>query len=82
MTLRSGKAIEKSIFEPCEKNDESTSKSKTEVEPEHCKEKTNSPSILMSHTGKRHQDQGVATQLFGSGSLGYPGVLVLSEIQR
>jgi hypothetical protein len=42
ITLRNGKIIKKSILEPCEKDDESMSKGKEEVEPEHCKEKTDS----------------------------------------
>jgi virulence-associated protein VagC len=46
MTLCSGKIIEKSIIEPCEKDDESIFKSKEEVEPEHFKEKTDFPQVL------------------------------------
>jgi hypothetical protein len=42
-TLRSGKVIEKTILEPCEKNDESISEGKEGVESEHCKEKTDFP---------------------------------------
>jgi hypothetical protein len=42
ITLRSGKVIEKPIFEPCEKDDESISEYKEGVESEHCKEKTDS----------------------------------------
>jgi hypothetical protein len=45
-TLRSGKVIEKPILEPCEKDDELISKGNQRVEPEHCKEKTDSPSVL------------------------------------
>ena len=45
-TLRSGKVIEKPTLEPYEKNDELISESKEGVEPEHCKEKTDSPSAL------------------------------------
>ena len=43
ITLRSGKVIEKPILEPCEKEDELVSEGKERVEPEHCKEKTDSP---------------------------------------
>jgi hypothetical protein len=46
ITLRSGKVIEKSILEPCEKDDESIFKGKEGVEFEHCKEKTDSPPAL------------------------------------
>jgi hypothetical protein len=46
ITLHSGKVIEKLILEPCEKDDESISKSKEGVKPEHCKEKTDSPPVL------------------------------------
>jgi len=45
-TLRSGKVIEKSILEPCEKDDELIFEDKERVEPEHCKEKTASPQAL------------------------------------
>jgi len=47
ITLRSGKVIEKPIFEPCEKDDELLSEGKERVEPEHCKEKTDSPPVLL-----------------------------------
>ena len=46
ITLRSGKVIEKPIFEPCEKDDELISEGKEGVELEHCKEKTDSSSAL------------------------------------
>ena len=46
ITLHSGKVIEKPILETCEKDDESISKGKEKVEPEHCKEKTNFPLVL------------------------------------
>jgi hypothetical protein len=46
ITLHSGKAIEKPILEPCEKDGESTSKGKEGVKPKHCKENTDSPPIL------------------------------------
>jgi len=45
-TLRSGKVIEKLILEPCKKDDELISKGKERVEPEHCKEKTDSSPVL------------------------------------
>ena len=45
-TLHSGKVIEKSILEPCEKDDELISEGKEGVEFEHCKEKIDSPSAL------------------------------------
>jgi hypothetical protein len=35
ITLRNGKAIEKPILEPCDKDDESISKGKKGVESEH-----------------------------------------------
>jgi hypothetical protein len=73
MTLRSGKAIEKPILEPCEKDDESIPegkeelkddesipKGKEEVKPEYCKEITNSLRILpVSHimTNQRKVNQ-------------------------
>jgi hypothetical protein len=51
ITLHSGKVIEKPILEPSEKDDESISEGKEEVEPEHCKEKMNSPPTLpFSHS--------------------------------
>jgi len=37
ITLRSGKIIEKLILKPSEKDGESISEGKEEVEPEHCK---------------------------------------------
>jgi hypothetical protein len=46
ITLRSGKVIEKPILKPCEKDDESISEGKEEVESEHCKEITDSPPLL------------------------------------
>ena len=46
ITLRSGKVIEKPILEPCEKDDELISKGNQRVEPEHCKEKTDSTPVL------------------------------------
>jgi hypothetical protein len=50
ITLRNGKVIEKPILEPYEKEDELVSKGKEGVEPEHCKEKTDSsPALLFPH---------------------------------
>jgi len=46
ITLCSDKVIKKPILEPCEKDDELISEGKEGVEPEHCKEKTDSPPIL------------------------------------
>jgi hypothetical protein len=46
ITLRNGKVIEKPIFEPYEKDDELIFEGKEGVEPEHCKEKTDSSSAL------------------------------------
>jgi hypothetical protein len=46
ITLHSGKVIKKPILEPCEKDDELISEGKEGVEPEHCKEKTDSPPIF------------------------------------
>jgi hypothetical protein len=45
-TLRSSKVIEKPILEPCAKDDELISEGKERVEPEHCKEKIDSPPAL------------------------------------
>ena len=45
-TLRGGKVIEKPILEPCEKGDELIYEGKERVEPEHCKEETDSPPAL------------------------------------
>jgi len=45
-TLCRGKVIEKPILEPCEKDDELISEGKEMVEPEHCKEKTDSPPVF------------------------------------
>jgi len=47
ITLRSGKVIEKLTLEACEKYDESISEGKEGVESEHCKEKTDSPLVLL-----------------------------------
>jgi hypothetical protein len=46
ITLRSGTVIEKPILKPCEKDGEVVSEGKEGVEPEHCKEKTDSPPAL------------------------------------
>jgi len=46
MTFCNDKTIKKLILKLHEKYDESISKGKEEVELEHCKEKTNSPSVL------------------------------------
>jgi hypothetical protein len=46
MTLHIGKTIKKPILEPYEKDDESILEGKKEVQPEHYKEKTNSPIVL------------------------------------
>jgi hypothetical protein len=46
ITLRNGKVIENPILEPCGKEDELVSEGKEGVEPEQCKEKTNSPPAL------------------------------------
>jgi hypothetical protein len=48
ITFRNGKVIEKPILEPCEKDDKLISEGKEMVEPEHCKEKTDSPPTLLS----------------------------------
>jgi hypothetical protein len=40
--------FEKHILEPCKKDDELISEGKERVEPEHCKEKTDSPPALPS----------------------------------
>jgi len=50
ITLRSGKVIEKPILKHCEKDDESISKGKENVESEHYKEKTySSPALPFPH---------------------------------
>jgi hypothetical protein len=46
ITLHGGKVIEKPIFEPCEKDDESISEGKEGVKLEHCKEQIDSPPVL------------------------------------
>ena len=46
ITLRNGKVIEKPILEPCEKDNQLVYEGKEGVEPEHCKEKTDSPPVL------------------------------------
>jgi hypothetical protein len=46
ITLQSGKVIEKTTLEPCEKDDESISEGKERVESEHCKEKIDFPLAL------------------------------------
>jgi len=49
-TLCSSKVIEKPILKPCEKDDELISEGKEKVEPEHCKEKTDSlPALPFLH---------------------------------
>jgi len=45
-TLRSGKVIKKPVIEPYEKEGELVSEGKERVEPEHCKEETDSPPAL------------------------------------
>ena len=54
ITLRSGKVIEIPTLEPCEKDEESISEGKEEVEPEHCKEKVDSPPALGSSQVSHH----------------------------
>ena len=50
ITLRSGKVIEKPTLEPYEKDKESISKGKEEVEPEYCKENVDSsPALPFPH---------------------------------
>ena len=46
ITLHSGKVIEKTILELCEKDDKLISEGKEGFGPEHCKEKTDSPPVL------------------------------------
>jgi hypothetical protein len=58
ITLHSCKVIEKPIFKPCEKDDESISEGKEGVEFEHCKEKTDSPPALpFSHAMTKQESQ-------------------------
>jgi hypothetical protein len=61
MTLHIGKTIKKPILEPYEKDDESILEGKKEVQPEHYKEKTNSPTVLpfphaMTNQRKMHHN--------------------------
>jgi hypothetical protein len=65
ITLHGGKVIEKSILEPCEKDDESIFKGKEGVKPEHCKEKTDSPPILpFSHAMAKHRELNHDSEIF------------------
>jgi len=65
ITLHNGKVIEKLILEPCEKDDESISKSKERVKPEHCKEKTNfSPILLFPHVMTKQREVNHDSEIF------------------
>jgi hypothetical protein len=65
ITLHSGKVIEKPILEPCEKDDESISKSKEGVKPKHCKEKTDSPPVLpFSHAMTKQREVNHDSKIF------------------
>jgi hypothetical protein len=65
ITLHSGKVIEKPILEPCEKDDESISKGKEGVKPEHCKEKTDSPLVLpFSHAMTKQREVNHDSEIF------------------
>jgi hypothetical protein len=64
-TLRSGKVIEKPILEPCEKDDESISKGKEEVESKHCKEKTDSsPALPFPHVMTKQRKVNHNSEIF------------------
>jgi hypothetical protein len=66
MTLCSGKTIEKLILKPCEKDDESISKGKVEVEPEHYDGKIDSPSVLpFSHAMTNLKKVNYNSEIFG-----------------
>jgi hypothetical protein len=57
ITLHSGKVIEKPILKPCEKDDESIFEGKERVKPEYCKEKTDSPLVLLfSHVMTKQKE--------------------------
>jgi hypothetical protein len=65
ITLHSGKVIEKLILEPYEKDDESLSKGKEGVKPEHCKEKTDSPPVLpFPHAMTKQREVNHDSELF------------------
>jgi len=65
ITLCSGKVIEKPILEPCEKDDESISEGKERVEPEYCKEKTDSPPALpFPHTMTKQRNVNHNSKIF------------------
>jgi hypothetical protein len=65
ITLHSGKVIEKPIFEPCKKDDESVSKGKEGVKPEHCKEMTDSPPVLLfPHAMTKHREVNHDSEIF------------------
>jgi hypothetical protein len=65
ITLHNGKVIEKPILEPCEKEDELVSKGKERVEPEHCKEKTDSPQELpFSHAMTKQRKVNHNSEIF------------------
>jgi hypothetical protein len=65
ITLHNDKVIEKPILEPCEKEDELVSKGKERVEPEHCKEKTDSPQELpFSHAMTKQRKVNHNSEIF------------------
>jgi hypothetical protein len=65
ITLRNGKVIEKPILEPCEKEDELVFEGKGGVEPEHCKENTDSPPTLsFSHVMTKQRKVNHNSEIF------------------
>ena len=65
ITLCSGKVIEKLTLKPCEKDDELISEGKEGVEPEHCKEKTDSPPALpFSHVMTKQRKVNHNSEIF------------------
>jgi len=64
-TLRSGKVIEKLILEPYEKEYELISEGKERVEPEHCKEKTDSsPALPFPHAMTKQRKVNHDSEIF------------------
>ncbi|XP_061949593.1 uncharacterized protein LOC133673016, partial [Populus nigra] len=65
ITLRSGKVIEKLIFEPCEKDDKSISEGKERVESEHFKENTDSsPALPFPHAMTKQKKVNHNSEIF------------------
>jgi hypothetical protein len=65
ITLRSGKVIEKTILEPCEKDDELISEGKEGIAFEHCKEKTDSlPALQFPHAMTKQRKVNRNSEIF------------------